>query len=1238
MAQQPQVREAVVLLREDTPGDPRLVAYVVPVDAALADIEPLRAFLRERLPDYMLPAAFMFMDALPLTPNGKIDRKALPAPQSETEATPSSPPRNPVEEAVAGIWCELLHLRQVGIHDNFFDLGGHSLLAIQMLSWLRDVFGIELSVRALFNAPTITELAGQISTGLAGGGEHRAMPLKPLPRTTQLSLSFAQQRLWFLDQWEGASALYNIGHAWWLQGPLDVAQLRESVTRLIARHESLRTVFVSEQGQPQQQVLADVTAELPLVDLGALPAEQARAQALVQATALARQGFDLTQAPLLRLALFRVTESTHLLVLVIHHIVSDGWSMGVFCRELAALYAGNGEPLPPLPVQYPDFAQWQRAELQGAVLERQLAYWRARLASLTTLELPTDRPRPPAQSYRGARHTFALSAELSATLKQLSQRERVTPYMLLLAAFQVLLSRYSGQDDIAVGSPIAGRTRREFEGLIGFFVNTLVLRTDLSGNPRFRDLLARVRESALDAYAHQDVPFEKLVEELKPERDASRNPLIQVMFVLQNAPGGGLALPGLEMTGQALDTATAKFDLMLTLSEGPSGLRGTLEYATDLFEAATIERMAGHFLRLLEGIAADPECRIGELPLLTAPERHQLLVEWNDTAVDYPRDQTIHRLFEQQVERTPDALAVEFGEQRLTYRELNAHANQLAHHLRSLGVGPDVLVGLCVERSLELVVALLGILKAGGAYAPLDPGYPAQRLAFMLENAQAPVLLTQERLLSLLPPHAGRTLCLDRDWPTAAAQPATNPANTASTANLAYVIYTSGSTGMPKGVMIEHRSLVNHMLWMQSRFPLDDSDSVLQKTPASADAAVWEYFAPLLNGARLVMAEVDAHRSPFDLVNAVVRSGITILQLAPSMLAAILDGPGFEHCNSLRRVYCGGEPLSSEGVRRFRTQSGAELVNLYGPTEVTIDSTYWVCDERDDSHLTPIGRPIDNISAYVLSATHQPVPIGVVGELYLGGCGLARGYWRRVDLSLERFMPNPFGDPTLDRLYRTGDLVRQRAGGALEFIGRSDQQVKIRGYRVELGEIDATLAQHPEVREAVVLLREDAPGNQRLVAYVVAREEDLAAADLRAWLKQQLPLYMVPATFVLLPALPLTPNGKVNRKALPAPETETRELPLELPTTPIESTIAEIWADVLSLTIVGIDEDFFDLGGHSLLAVRLMSRINQTMGVDLNLRQLFETPTVRGLALAALANLVAGADEEYALQGVGAIE
>ncbi len=1052
-----------------------------------------------------------------------------------------------------------------------------------------------------------------------GKDSGRSRVLRTRSGERRLELSFAQQRLWFLEQWEGGGALYNIAQGWWLEGPLEVERLRAAFAQVVSRHESLRTALVSEHGEPRQQVLDEVAVELEVVDLRELAAEQARAEAQALAQALGRRGFDLARPPLLRVAVYRVGEHTHLLALVIHHIVADGWSLGVLWRELGACYAGRGEALPALPVQYADYAQWQRAQLQGAGLARQLGYWRSRLAELTTLELPTDRARPPAQSYRGARHALALSPELSAAIRQLSQRERVTPYMLLLAAFQVLLARYSGQDDIAVGSPIAGRTRSEFEGLIGFFVNTLVLRTDVSGNPRFSELLARVRETALEAYAHQEVPFEKLVEALRPERDPSRNPLIQVMFALHNAPGGGLALPGLGVTGQGLDTATAKFDLTLTLTDGPDGLHGSLAYATDLFDASTVARLAGHFTTLLEGIVAEPGTPVAELPLLGAAERHQLLVQWNDTASAYPREQCIHQLFEQQVGRTPGAVAVVCGDQRLSYAELNARANRLAHHLIGLGVGPAVLVGICLERSVELVVGLLAILKAGGAYVPIDSGYPTERLAFMLEDTQVPVLLTQQDLLGKLPPCDGHVLCLDRDRDRQriAAQPATEPPCRATAESLAYVIYTSGSTGRPKGVMIQHRSLVNHMQWMIAELAFDPTDSVLQKTPISADAAVWEFFAPLLVGGRLLLASVDAHRDPEQLLSALREHGATTVQLVPSLFRVLAGDSRLADCTKLLRVLCGGEVLPSEAARDFFARSSAQLYNLYGPTETCIDSLAWKCRPEDGRMSLPIGRPIANTQAYVLDAQRQPVPVGVAGELYIGGDGVACGYWRRPELTAERFVADPFGGQSGGRLYRTGDRVRYLADGSIEFLGRLDTQVKLRGYRIEPGEIEAALTQQGQVRDAVVVVREDCGGDRRLVAYVVSQAPALDVAALRAALKRQLPDYMIPAAFVELAALPLTPNGKIDRKALPAPARVNGASGLEraAPQDNIARHLVRIWEILLKRDAVGMSDKFFDLGGNSLLAVQLMDQIEKSFQRRLPLDSLwFRGGTVETLA------------------------
>ena len=1046
---------------------------------------------------------------------------------------------------------------------------------------------------------------------------------QPISRTDEVYVmpcSYAQQRLWFIDQWQPGTSAYNITAAVRLVGSLSPQALESSLDQVVSRHESLRTAFVLQDSEPFQRIVPDAAVQMQLVELSEHEPGPTQGEALALAQEFARRPLDLSVAPLLRALLIRTAAHEHLLVLVLHHIVTDGWSMGVLFGELSALYQarleGRQAQLPPLPIQYADYALWQRERLQGQLLERELGYWRKRLEGLSTLELPTDRPRPPRPSYRGASQSVYIDARLSGALKRLARAQRCTLFMTLLAAFATLLQRYSGQADIAVGSPIAGRNHSQVEGLIGFFVNTLVLRTDASGNPSFLELLARVRENALEAYAHQELPFEKLVEALKPQRDPSRNPLTQVMFALQNVPGGQLNLPGVDCSRVTLSTGTAKFDLTLALSEHADGLRGELEYATDLFDAATIERLVGHWRVLLEGIVADPEQRISQLPLLTEAERHQLLVEWNDTAVEYPRDRCIHQLFEEQVERSPEATALVYEAQQLTYGELNARANRLAHHLRTLGVGPEVLVGVCLERSIELVVAMLAILKAGGAYVPLDPSYPAERLAFMLEDTRAPVLLTEQRSLAKLPIYTGHTVCLDRDAARIAQHPETSPPPSANPTNLAYVIYTSGSTGKPKGVMIEQRGLCNYLLWAQRRFPLASGDRVLQSTPTSFDIANLELFSPLIAGARMVIAEPGTHRFASELVTLARHQRITILQVVPSMLAAIVDVPDLTALKSLRRVFTAGELLLPEVVRRFLGQSDAELVNGYGPTETTIYSTFWVCDPRGARKVIPIGRPVANTRIYILDAQGGLLPAGIAGEVYIAGDGVARGYWQQPDLTNARFVPDPFGGPNA-RMYRTGDLARYLPDGNLEFLGRRDHQVKIRGHRIELGEVEAALARHPGIAAAVVTVRHDRPGHHQLVGYVIARgESSLAASEVRAFLELTLPDFMIPVAFVVLDEFPRTPSGKVDRKRLPAPDTQSFGVKAEFvaPRNAIEGQIAKIWADLLGLEDVGVHQDFFELGGHSLLAMRLVSRVRTLLGADVNVREFFDHPTVEGLA------------------------
>jgi amino acid adenylation domain-containing protein len=836
------------------------------------------------------------------------------------------------------------------------------------------------------------------------------------------------------------------------------------------------------------------------------------------------------------------------------------------------------------------------------------------------LELPTDRPRPAASSYRGAALRFSLSAELSEELRSLARREGVTLYMLLLAAWQTLLARYTSQEDVVVGSPVAGRTRAETEGLIGFFVNTLVLRTDLSGDPTFRELLGRVREVCLGAYAHQEVPFEKVVEELAPERHMNRNPLFQVMFTMQNAPREELTLGGLRIDHLETESGTAPYDLKLWIQDGDGALSGALQYKTELFDEETVARMLGSLKQLMQGVASDSSRRLSELPLLDEGERRRVLSEWNDTRSEYPRA-CVHQLFERRAAETPDAVAVICEESELTYAELDSRANQLAHHLRRLGVGPESRVGVMINRGALMVVSLLGVLKAGGAYVPLDPEYPRERLNFMLEDAGVGVLLTEQSLAEIVPVNIAHVVSVDADWGVIARESATPTESSAEPSNTAYVIYTSGSTGRPKGVLIPHEAILNRLLWGQEVYPLTSEDRVLQKASFSFDFSVWEIFGTLLAGAQLLLARPGGQQDSGYLSKLIAERRVTVAHFAPAMLQMFLGEAGLDACESLRLVFSGGEALSVEVQERFFKRLPSELINQYGPTEASVDATYFICRRESGRGTVPIGRPIANTRAYVLDARMSPVPVGVPGELYIAGTGLARGYLGRPSLTAERFIPDPFSLEAGARLYKTGDVVRWLADGELEFIGRADNQVKVRGFRIELGEIEAALAAHESVRDCVVLAREDEPGDKRLVAYVVAADACkssvvITATELRAHLKERLPEYMVPSAFVMLEALPLSANGKVDRKALPAPDSSLVSDIYVAPRDAVEEMIAEVWAEVLRVERVGVEDNFFESGGHSLLAMQVVSHLRQLMGCELPLRLMFEEPTVAGLASA----------------------
>ncbi|MBV9788631.1 MAG: amino acid adenylation domain-containing protein, partial [Chloroflexi bacterium] len=1079
----------------------------------------------------------------------------------------------------------------------------------------------------------------------------------PRERHDDPPLSFAQERLWFIDRYEPGNLAYTVPLTVRLTGSLDRAALQRALDSVVQRHEALRTTFPMVGDQPVQRIAPSLSIPLPMTELEHLPPAEREAEALRQVEDAVRQPFDLVNGPLIKARLFRIGEREHIFFLNIHHIIFDGWSMGLFIDEVTTLYAayvtGADMALPELPIHYADFTLWQREWLQGDVLRQQLDYWLEQLSGpLPVLDLPTDRPRPQVQTSRGAAEPLVLAPALVAALTQLSQDEDATLFMTLLAAFNVLLGRYSAQDDIIVGSPIANRDMVELENMMGFFVNTLLLRTDLSGNPTFRELLRRVQRTTLSAYGHQNVPFEQLVEALRPTRDLSHTPLFQVMFILQNAPMPAYNLPNLTLTPVQFEVGTAKFDLLLGLSQPiagiddpaivDGGLIGSLEYNSDLFDSATIGRMLAHYETLLEQIVADPDRQLAELSLLPAAERALLLESWA-APVDLPPDSLCaHHLFERSAERNPEAVAIVDGNRELSYGELNRRANQLAHQLTALGVGPETRVGLLVERSQEMLVGLLGVLKAGAAYVPLDPAYPQERIALMLRDAEIGVLLTQEHLAERVPQAAMQIVRLDADWRRIAQIPSHNPDSAISATNLAYVMYTSGSTGTPKGVMIPHQSLVNYVQSAQAAYGINADDRILQFASLSFDTSAEEIYLALASGATLLLRNQDMLAIPLFLQTCAAWQ-ITALSLPTAYwheLVALAETQDLALPPSLRLMIIGGERALPERLAQWRrwTNDRVRLLNTYGPTETTIVATAWdaLHDPKDPATLreVPIGRALGNVQTYVLGANLQPQPIGVPGELYIGGASLARGYHQRPDLTAERFIPNPFSDQIGSRLYATGDRARYLADGSLEFLGRTDEQIKIRGFRVEPGEIAAALRQHPYVRDAIVVAQRVGPGEQRLVAYVTENQEPrtqnqgaselgsrtpkghpVLGSELRAFLRAQLPAHMIPAAFVVLDALPLTPSGKIDRRALPDPDLQpAAEATYVVPHTPLEQTIAEVWRQVLQLDRVGTGDNFFDLGGHSLRLIQVQSQLQNRLQREIPLLDLFRYPTIRALA------------------------
>lgn len=1220
-----QVGAAAVVMREAGEHvEAGLVALVEGKDGQTLVGDDLRRFLQVRLPLVMMPRRFLQVEKVPRTADGQVDRRVLIRTLQAEEASEAVPeyvvPRNEIEKQLAEIWARTFAIPQISIHDNFFRLGGNSLIAMQVMAHINSAFHVELPLRRLFEAPTIAQLATVVEQLIAAGQTENISSITRVSRDRFMPLSYAQQRLWFIDQMEPGASTYNVPAAARVQGPIDVRVLERAVGDVVRRHEILRTRFVLNHGEPQQTIADALDFKLVLVDLSAAFLTDREERAKLLAREEAGQPFDLSRGPLIRVKLLRLAHEDHVLLLTMHHIVCDGWSIGILMREVSALYtafsAGKSSPLEELPIQYVDYSVWQRQWLHGEVLDKQLDYWRKQLEGVEILDLPTDRPRPAILGQRGGRIKIALPPDLTAKIRALGATNTATVYMILLSAFQVLLYRYSGQENFAVGSPIAGRRRAETEGLIGFFVNTLALRTRIEEQLNFYELLQRVKEVTLAAYTYQDVPFEKLVEELQPKRDLGRTPLFQALLVLQNAPVSKLEMGACKLLPfSGVEASTAKFDLMLDLWDLGSDIQGALEYNTDLFDSQRIGRMVSHYQAILNTMVTQPQRVISEFSILTEEERQQLVVSWNRTEAEYPRDKCVHEIFEEQVSRMPNAGAVDYEAQWLTYQELDQRANQLAHYLKTFGIGPEVKVGVCMERSLDMVTGLLAILKAGGVYVPLDPTYPGHRLRYMAADSSIDIIMAQQSTAEHLAECDARVICLDSTWAEIVKNPTGSPLCLATPDNLAYVIYTSGSTGIPKAVGVAHRSIVR--LVCGSNFAdLSGRRKFLQFAPIAFDASVLEIWGCLLNGGTLAVFNAGGAALE-DLADFIECRAVDTAWLTAGLFHQILETSG-EKLRGVRQLLVGGDVVSPAWARRaLHMAPGQVLINGYGPTENT---TFTACFRMEDvedigSASVPIGKPVSNTQVYVLDRKMNLVPVGVPGELYTGGEGLARGYLNSPELTAEKFVPNPFSTKLGARLYRTGDLVRWANNGNLEFIKRIDHQVKVRGHRIELGEIETVLAQVEGVQQAVVITRDTQLDEKQLVAFVVMHGEK-PINDLRGRLKEQLPDYMIPAHFVKLDMLPLTPNGKIDRQSLLSPAIDwiARSESCVMPETAMEKELAKIWGELLELERVSIHDDFFAVGGHSLLAIRMRSMVQERLKLDLSLRDLFRAPTIASLA------------------------
>jgi amino acid adenylation domain-containing protein len=1268
----------------DVDGEERLIVVNEVDPRQSPDFDGVIAYIRKAVSEdhdvQVYAVALVEFGGIPKTSSGKLQRRACrtmflegslnvlaqwqrPS-VSDSELSAPVPTAQNLEEITE--WLRMQFAAKIGLIASGVDIdqpitryGLDSLIAVELTHSIEASLGIALSMTSFLEGPSISDVAVRVMSHLAMKTASQDAPIgenRGAQEVEESPLSFGQQSLWFLHQIARESAAYNISFPVLIKTAVDLSALQRAFQSLVDRHASLRTTFRVAQGEPFQRIHKHVEVSFEVEDASLWSEELLNEHLMGEAY----RPFDLESGPLFRVKAFSRSAREHVLLVAVHHIVSDLWSLAVILPELGILYSAEkrnvAASLPPSTFQYTDYVRSESQMLASEEGERLLAYWRKQLDGASPVtRLPTDHLRPRVQTYRGAAKAFAFDPQQTRELKELSRECGVTLFMTLLAAFQVLIHRYTGQQDVLVGAPTAGRDRADVAGLIGYLVNPVVLRADFSEAPTFRSFLGQVRQTVIEALDHSRYPFPLLVKRLQLERDPSRSPLFQVFFVLQKSQllndtgitslalgeaGVRIQIGELDLESISLEQRAAQFDLSLVMTEITGELRGSLEYNTDLFDGSTIDRMVGHFQALVKEIIADPDKRVSSLQVLTKAEQETILVNWNETAVNYGEFQSLHQLFESQVERDPNATALIYEDQSLTYSELNQKANQLAHRLRSVRVGPDVCVGVLMERSIELVIGLLGILKAGGAYLPLDPQYPQERLSFMVDDAGVKIMLTQKRFEEKITRQDLHTFCLDDDWNAVVTENTQNPSAKACGDNLAYVIYTSGSTGKPKGAMNTHRGIINRLCWMQAAYGLTDADRVLQKTPFTFDVSVWEFFWPLITGTRLVLARPGGHQDSAYLIRLISEEKITTLHFVPSMLEVFLEDPRLAECNSIRRVICSGEALSAELQDRFFARLDAELHNLYGPTEAAVDVTFWACERESTHPIVPIGRPIANTQIYILDKEMRPVPVGLTGEVFIAGVGLARGYLNRPDMTAEKFVPDPFANEPGERMYETGDLARFLPGGAIEFLGRADYQVKIRGFRIELGEIERALAAHPAVREVVVVARETRANDKSIVAYlsptqdnlptlifpseeseeakslVAPQNSDLSSNNLRKYLQAKLPEYMVPSAFMLLEKLPLSTNGKIDRRALPWPEYTRNGLKQEYvgPRTENEEAIVNIFSELLALEKIGVDDNFFELGGHSLLATQVLTRILEQFKVEVSLRRLFETPTVAGLA------------------------